>query len=169
MKLEQVQGILNSNVFVLGDSEGEHTERLDENLTDKEESGKEVKSVSKTKRLEDAESPHHTDESDGEEIPDFEGRSAEDIGSVPQDSKTGDEENSCSEDKEADESSSAEKEGEGANEDGKSDSEGSQETNRSIPTKQGKPQMKSSNPSRVRHEVSDDEPLVYISTLYFLV
>ncbi|KAG6641941.1 sister chromatid cohesion protein PDS5 homolog B-like [Carya illinoinensis] len=143
-----------------GDSEGEHTERLDENLTDKEESGKEVKSVSKTKRLEDAESPHHTDESDGEEIPDFEGRSAEDIGSVPQDSKTGDEENSCSEDKEADESSSAEKEGEGANEDGKSDSEGSQETNRSIPTKQGKPQMKSSNPSRVRHEVSDDEPLM---------
>ncbi|KAG6695602.1 hypothetical protein I3843_09G106700 [Carya illinoinensis] len=144
-----------------GDSEGEHTERLDENLTDKEESEKEVKSVSKTKRLEDAEeSPHHTDESDGEEIPDFEGRSAEDIGSVPQDSKTGDEENSCSEDKEADESSSAEKEGEGANEDGKSDSEGSQETNRSIPTKQGKPQMKSSNPSRVRHEVSDDEPLM---------
>lgn len=140
----------------------EHTERLDENVTtDKEESEKEVKSVSKTKRPEDAgESPHHKEESDGEEIPDCGGRSAEDIGNAPIDSKSGDEEKSCSEDKEVDESSSAVKEREAAKEDGESDSEGSQETNRSIPTKQGKPQMKSSNHSRVQHEVSDDEPLV---------
>ncbi|XP_062162943.1 sister chromatid cohesion protein PDS5 homolog A [Alnus glutinosa] len=63
-----------------GDSEGEQAERLDENLTDKEESEKEVKSVSKIKQLKDTEkSLHHTDESDGEENPDLEGRSAGDI------------------------------------------------------------------------------------------
>ncbi|XP_042945591.1 sister chromatid cohesion protein PDS5 homolog B isoform X3 [Carya illinoinensis] len=142
-----------------GDSEGEKAERLDENLTDKEESETEVKS-SKTKQLEDMQkSLHHPDESEGEEEPDFEGRRAEDVKSVPQDSENDDEEKSHSEDKEADELSSAVKEG--ANEDDKSDSEGSQETNRSSPMKQEKSRVTSANPSGARHvEDSDDEPLM---------
>jgi hypothetical protein len=109
---------------------------------------------------------HHTDESDGEENPDFEERSAEEIECVPQDSEIGDEEKSGSEDKEeADESRSALKEG--ANEDDKSDSEGSQ-ASRSISRKRSKPRRESSSPSDVRDaEISDDEPLVFTSTLGF--
>ncbi|GMY36602.1 sister chromatid cohesion protein PDS5 homolog A isoform X4 [Fagus crenata] len=154
-----------------GDSEGEQAERFDENITDSEEPEKEVKSVSKTKRLEDTESPHYADEPDGEENPDSEGRSAEDIESVPQDSQNGHEEKSHSEDKEADEekshledeeadeSSSALKEV--SNEEGKSDSEGGQETNGSSPTKQEEPRRESLDPSDENDaEISDDEPLM---------
>ena len=174
--------------FFPGDSEGEQAERLEENITDSEEPEKEVKSVLKTKRLEDTESPHHADEPDGEENPDSEGRSAEDIESVPQDSQNGHEEKSHSEDKEADEekSHSEDKEAdeekshledeeadesssalkEVSNEEGKSDSEGGQETNGSSPTKQEEPQRESLDPSDENDaEISDDEPLVFTFTL----
>lgn len=149
-----------------GDSEGEQTERLDENLTDKEEPEKQVKSVSKTKRWEDAQkSLDDIDEPNGEENPDLRRIGAEGSESVPEDSKDGDEGKYHSEDKEADESNSAIEEV--ANEDDKSDSEGSQEANRSSRhTRQKKPRIESSNPPGAHHaEISDDEPLVFTSTL----
>ncbi|KAK7815442.1 hypothetical protein CFP56_001543 [Quercus suber] len=146
------------------DSEGEQAE-MDENLTDSEEPEKEVKPVLKTKQLEDTEkSPDLADEPDGEENPDSEGISAEDIETVPEDSQNGPEEKSHSEDKEADESSSTLKEV--SNEEDKSDSEGNQETNESSPTEQKKPRRGSLDPSDAPDaEISDDEPLVLISTL----
>lgn len=141
------------------DSEGEQAE-MDENLTDSEEPEKEVKPVLKTKQLEDKEkSPDLADEPDGEENPDSEGISAEDIETVPEDSQNGPEEKSHSEDKEADESSSTLKEV--SNEEDKSDSEGNQEINESSPTEQKKPRRGSLDPSDAPDaEISDDEPLM---------
>lgn len=137
-------------------SEGEDVEKVDENVTDEGESDKEVKSVSKRKRLEDAEeSPHHTEESD-EENPDSEGKPAEDI---PQDAQNGNEEEHHSEEKQADELSRGSRE---ANEEDPSDSEGNQEKDDSAgsPIKQEKPHVEPSSPDDAGDpEISDDEPL----------
>lgn len=137
---------------------------MDENVTDEGESDKEVKPVSKRKRLEDAEeSPHHTEESD-EENPDSEGRPAEDI---LQDAQNGNEEEHHSEEKQADELSRGSRE---PNEEDPSDSEGNQEKDDSAgsPIKQEKPHVEPSSPDDAGDpEISDDEPLVLASSLAF--
>ncbi|KAK0598612.1 hypothetical protein LWI29_036294 [Acer saccharum] len=133
-------------------SQEEKVNREDENLTDREESDKEVESVSPERLTEDAEaSPDHDVETDEEDKLDSEEKLDEDVGTVLQDEKEFDEGN-----KEADESSKDSSEE--ANEEDKSDSEENKETNDdgSSPTNPEKSERESSaSPA----DNSDDEPL----------
>ncbi|TXG69783.1 hypothetical protein EZV62_004718 [Acer yangbiense] len=139
-------------------SQEEKVNREDENLTDREESDKEVESVSPERHTEDAEaSPDHDAETDEEDKLDSEEKLDEDVGTVLQDEKEFDEGN-----KEADESSKDSSEE--ANEEDKSDSEENKETNDdgSSPTNPEKSERESSvSPA----DNSDDEPLVLASEL----
>lgn len=74
-----------------GSSDGEHDEKMDENLTDEGGSDNEVKSVSKRKQLADKEeSPDNMEEPD-EEKPDTEGRPEDDMEGSPQDAQKSEE------------------------------------------------------------------------------
>lgn len=146
-------------------SEGEHAEKMDENITDGMDSDNETKSVSKRKGLDDVEgSPTHVEESD-EEKPDSGEKPGEGLHSVAPDAQNGVEKKHHSEEKQAD--GSSEDSGERANNEDKSDSEGNQVTNdvRNTPLTSEKPHTgESSNPSEVGNpEISDDEPLVSVS------
>lgn len=138
-----------------GDSQGKRTDMEDENLTDKEESDKEFKLISEERDVEDTEGNlNGEDESDEVDKMDSEEKPAEEVGSVPQDEK------SDEEDKEEAESSKGSREE--ANEDGKSDSEGNEEINGdgSSPMNPEKSQNELPKPVDADDaEISDDEPL----------
>ncbi|GAV59827.1 hypothetical protein CFOL_v3_03358 [Cephalotus follicularis] len=147
----------NVNKWNSDDSKGEHTEMVDEVLTDGEESDKEMNSVSRGRHSEDAEAATHTDEPDGEVKTDSEDKHAENVQSNAQEAqKSDDEEEPRPEGKEADESNEELEVGE----DDKSDSEGSQNSNDtgSIPSNPKKSRGTSSTPFDAA-EISDDEPL----------
>lgn len=138
-----------------GDSQGKRADMEDENLTDKEESDKEFKLISEERDVEDTEGNlNGEDESDEVDKMDSEEKPAEEVGSVPQDEK------SDEEDKEEAESSKGSREE--ANEDGKSDSEGNEEINGdgSSPMNPEKSQNELPKPVDADDaEISDDEPL----------
>lgn len=138
-----------------GDSQGKRVDMEDENLTDKEESDKEFKLISEERDVEDTEGNlNGEDESDEVDKMDSEEKPAEEVGSVPQDEK------SDEEDKEEAESSKGSREE--ANEDGKSDSEGNEEINGdgSSPMNPEKSQNELPKPVDADDaEISDDEPL----------
>ncbi|XP_015382464.2 sister chromatid cohesion protein PDS5 homolog A isoform X2 [Citrus sinensis] len=138
-----------------GDSQGKRADMEDENLTDKEESDKEFKMISEERDVEDTEGNlNGEDESDEVDKMDSEEKPAEEVGSVPQDEK------SDEEDKEEAESSKGSREE--ANEDGKSDSEGNEEINGdgSSPMNPEKSQNELPKPVDADDaEISDDEPL----------
>ncbi|KAL9455540.1 hypothetical protein AB3S75_004875 [Citrus x aurantiifolia] len=138
-----------------GDSQGKRADMEDENLTDKEESDKEFKLISEERDVENTEGNlNGEDESDEVDKMDSKEKPAEEVGSVPQDEK------SDEEDKEEAESSKGSREE--ANEDGKSDSEGNEEINGdgSSPMNPEKSQNELPKPVDADDaEISDDEPL----------
>ncbi|KAL5769361.1 hypothetical protein ACOSQ2_016144 [Xanthoceras sorbifolium] len=137
------------------DSQEEKANKEDENLTDREESDKEVESASPERHIEDAEaSPNHAAESDEEDKLDSEDKLAEDVETVPQDEKAFDQD-----DKEADESSKDSREE--VNEDEKSDSGRNKEISDDgiSPTNPEKSQRESTSPDAGDADNSDDEPL----------
>ncbi|KAH9749940.1 Binding protein [Citrus sinensis] len=146
-----------------GDSQGKRADMEDENLTDKEESDKEFKMISEERDVEDTEGNlNGEDESDEVDKMDSEEKPAEEVGSVPQDEK------SDEEDKEEAESSKGSREE--ANEDGKSDSEGNEEINGdgSSPMNPEKSQNELPKPVDADDaEISDDEPLVLMPNFSF--
>lgn len=146
-----------------GDSQGKRADMEDENLTDKEESDKEFKLISEERDVEDTEGNlNGEDESDEVDKMDSEEKPAEEVGSVPQDEK------SDEEDKEEAESSKGSREE--ANEDGKSDSEGNEEINGdgSSPMNPEKSQNELPKPVDADDaEISDDEPLVLMPNFSF--
>lgn len=147
-------------------SEGEHAEKVDENVTDGMDSDNEVKSVSKRRRLDNKEGEPNEEESD-EEKPDSNEKLGEDLKSIPEEAQNGAEEKHHSEERQADEPSEDTRER--ANSEDKSDSEGAQETNDvgNSPPKSEKPHTEPSDHSIAagNPEISDDEPLVCISGL----
>ncbi|GMN36667.1 hypothetical protein TIFTF001_006193 [Ficus carica] len=101
-------------------SDEEHNEKMDENLTDEGESDNKLKSVSKRKQLEDKEgSPDVMEESD-EEKPDTGGRLDDNMESSPQDAQKSEEKQHSEEDNEVE---SSEASGEQAKGEEKADSE----------------------------------------------
>ncbi|KAK9935847.1 hypothetical protein M0R45_012722 [Rubus argutus] len=144
-----------------GSSEG-GAERKYANVSDEVDSDKEVKSVSKGNLLEDAESLNPNIEDSDEDMPDSEGRPAEDMDNIGQDAHNIVDEKLPSEEKQTDElnrSSSRQ-----ANEEEPSDSEGNQEKDdvHGGPTKLKKshiPIEPSSPDDAGDLELSDDEPL----------
>jgi hypothetical protein len=150
-----------------GSSEG-GAERKYANVSDEVDSDKEVKSVSKGNLLEDAESLNPNIEDSDEDMPDSEGRPAEDMDNIGQDAHNIVDEKLPSEEKQTDElnrSSSRE-----ANEEEPSDSEGNQEKDdvHGGPTKLKKsnvPIEPSSPDDAGDLELSDDEPLVLAPAL----
>lgn len=154
-------------VYLFTDSsEGEHAEKVDENVTDGMDSDNEVKSVSKRRRLDNREGKPNEEESD-EEKPDADEKLGEDLKSIPEEAQNGAEEKHHSEERQAEESSEDTREQ--ANSEDKLDSEGDQETNDvgDSPPKSEKPHTEPSDPSIAagNPEISDDEPLVCISGL----
>ncbi|PON57633.1 Coatomer beta subunit [Parasponia andersonii] len=107
-----------------GSSEGEHDEKMDENISDEIESDDEVKPVSKRKRSKDKKGSQNFMEESDEEKPDTRGRIAEDMERSSQDAQNGDEEKQRSEEDHEVESSEAS--GEQAKEEEKTDSEDNQ-------------------------------------------
>lgn len=161
-----------------GDSEWERLDKLDENLTDGEESDKNVKSPSRERSMEDATgSPNCDVGSDDGKKSDSE-QKHESISGEAQ--KSGDNEKSDLNEKEAESSESLnEKEAgssegsreEEAHEVDKSDSEQNQEDNEvgSRPTNVKKSNRESSIADDARNaEISDDEPLVREICFQFL-
>ncbi|KAK9267394.1 hypothetical protein L1049_009819 [Liquidambar formosana] len=145
-----------------GEYDGEHVEKVEESLVDKESFDNMVKSVSDGKQVADTEkSPNYTEESDKEEKPDTEGRQVEETDSIPQDTQESDEqEKSHSEEREAEESSGVSRED--ASKEEKLDSEGNQESDdpESNPTILEKSRKDASDSSDTGDaENSDDEPL----------
>lgn len=144
-----------------GDSHEEEAREEGENLTDKEESDKEVESVSQERHIEQTEgSPSHAEESDEEGKPECEEELEEDVETGPQDEDKSDED-----EKDADEVSKGSKEE--ADDDDKSDSEGNEESNDvgNSPSSAEKSHMESPIPTTDAgvDELSDDEPLVCTS------
>ncbi|XP_050367583.1 sister chromatid cohesion protein PDS5 homolog A [Argentina anserina] len=137
-------------------------ERKDVNVSDEVNSDKEVKSATKGNLLEDAESPNPNIEDSDEEMPDSEGRPAEDMDGIGQDAQNIVDEKLPSEEKETDEvNKSVSREG---NEEESSDSEGSREKGdvRGGRTKLKKSHLhvEPSSPDDAGElELSDDEPL----------
>ncbi|KAF3451892.1 hypothetical protein FNV43_RR07988 [Rhamnella rubrinervis] len=147
-------------------SEGEHAEKVDENITDGMDSDNEVKSVSKRKRLDDAEGKPNDVEASDDEKPDSDRMLGEDSKSIPQEVQNGNREKHHSEEKKADKSSEDSREQ--ANREDRSDSEGNQETDNvgNSPPKSEEPHKEPSDPSIARSpEISDDEPLVRVFCL----
>ena len=133
-------------------------------MSDEVDSDKEVKSGSKGDLLENADTPNPKIEDSDEEMPDSEGRPAEDMDSIGQDAQNIVDEKFPSEEKETDEvNKSPSREG---NDGESSDSEGSREKDdvRGGRTKLKKPQLaKPSSPDDAGNlELSDDEPLVLL-------
>lgn len=142
-------------------SQGNQAEKVFQGMTDEEESGKEMFSISKGKHLDNTEEiSNHPEESDGQAKSNIKAEVFKDLESTPQDDKKRvAAEESSSEDKEVDESSKANKD--------VSDSEGNEEVDVRKPSRNSKkPRKKSSNP--VVAEMSEDEPLVLPLALHLI-
>ncbi|KAJ4704111.1 sister chromatid cohesion protein PDS5-like A-like [Melia azedarach] len=138
------------------DLQDKQVDMEDENVTDREESDNEVKSISEERHVEDTEGNlDHVDESDEVDKMDSEENLADDAGTVPKDEK------SDEDDKEAAESSKGSIEE--ATEGDKSDSEENQESNDggTSPMNPQKSQNESSAPPDAGDDAenSDNEPL----------
>lgn len=145
------------------DLQDKQVDMEDENVTDREESDNEVKSISEERHVEDTEGNlDHVDESDEVDKMDSEENLADDAGTVPKDEK------SDEDDKEAAESSKGSIEE--ATEGDKSDSEENQESNDggTSPMNPQKSQNESSAPPDAGDDAenSDNEPLVITSQLF---